>query len=79
MKFLQPAHAPEGLNSYARVSRVRPGLTALNILEGVFGLIGVAVIVLFIRFGSFEKAGEAIDTFIHGVTSAVTSATAHHK
>lgn len=79
MKFLQPAHAPEGLNSYARVSRMRPGLTALNILEGLFGLIGVVVIVLFIRFGSFEKAGEAVDTFFHGVKGAVTAATAHHK
>ena len=72
MKFLQPNHAPDGLSSYARVNRVRPGLTLLNIVEGLFGIIGVVVIILAIRYGgSFEKAGLTIDQTIHGVCAAI--------
>jgi hypothetical protein len=76
MKFLTPNHAPEGLSSYARVNRVRPGLTLLNIVEGLFGIIGVVVIILAIRYGgSFEKAGVTIDQTIHGVWTAIAHLT----
>ena len=75
MKFLTPNHAPDGLTSYARVNRVRPGLTVLNIVEGLFGVIGVAIVVLALRYGgSFEKAGLTIDQTIHGIGAAITSA-----
>ncbi len=76
MKFMTPNHAPEGLSSYARVNRVRPGLTLLNIVEGLFGIIGVAIVVLAIRYGgSFEKAGLVVDQTIHGVSTAVVHMT----
>ena len=66
MKFLTPNHAPEGLTSYARVNRVRPGLTLLNIVEGIFGIIGVVAVILAIRYGgSFEKAGLTVDQTFH--------------
>jgi len=72
MKFLTPNHAPDGLSSYARVNRVRPGLTLLNIVEGLFGIIGVVIIILAIRYGgSFEKAGLTIDQTIHGIGVAI--------
>ncbi len=76
MKFLTPNHAPDGLSSYARVNRVRPGLTLLNIIEGLFGIIGVVVIILAVRYGgSFEKAGLTIDQAIHGVIGAIVHLT----
>ncbi|MGZ3297835.1 MAG: hypothetical protein ACXU8U_05360 [Asticcacaulis sp.] len=74
MKFLAATYAAEGLNSYARVRRVRPMMTALNILEGLFGMIGVAAIILLIRFGSFEKAGAAVDAVIHSAVASVVGA-----
>jgi len=80
MKFLQPNHAPEGLSSYARVTRVRPGLTLLNIVEGLFGIIGVVVVILALRYGgSFEKAGLAIDQTVNGVGHAIVTVTNGHK
>ncbi len=76
MKFLTPNHAPDGLSSYARVNRVRPGLTLLNVVEGLFGIIGVVVIILAIRYGgSFEKAGLTIDQTIHGAGTAIVHLT----
>jgi hypothetical protein len=80
MKFLQPNHAPEGLSSYARVNRVRPGLTLLNIVEGLFGVIGVVIVILAVRYGgSFEKAGLAIDQTIGGAGHAIVALTGTHK
>ena len=74
MKFMTPNHAPDGLSSYARVNRVRPGLTLLNVVEGLFGVIGVVLVILAVRYGgSFEKAGLTIDQTIHGVSQAVMS------
>jgi hypothetical protein len=79
MKFLTPNHAPDGLTSYARVNRVRPGLTLLNIVEGLFGIIGVVIVILAIRYGgSFEKAGLAIDQTIHGACAAIANAAGTH-
>ena len=80
MKFLQPNHAPDGLSSYARVNRVRPGLTLLNVVEGLFGIIGVVIIILAVRYGgSFEKAGLTIDQTIHGVGHAIEALVGPHK
>ena len=79
MKFLTPTHAPEGLSSYARVNRVRPGLTILSIVEGLFGIIGVVIIILAIRYGSFEKAGLTIDQFFSGVHDHVATMIAPKK
>lgn len=79
MKFMTPNHAPDGLSSYARVNRVRPGLTLLNIIEGLFGIIGVVVVILAVRYGgSFEKAGLTIDQTVHGVGAVVMSVTGTH-
>lgn len=80
MKFLTPNHAPEGLSSYARVNRVRPGLTLLNVVEGLFGIIGVVVVILAVRYGgSFEKAGVAIDQTLGGIGHAVVTLAEPHK
>ena len=80
MKFLTPNHAPEGLSSYARVNRVRPGLTLLNIVEGLFGVIGVVVVILAVRYGgSFEKAGLAIDQTLGGISHAIVTLVEPHK
>jgi len=67
MKFSSPLRAPEGLTSYARVSRVRPLHLAINLFEGLLALLGVVVLILLIRYGSFEKAGLAIDGGIEAV------------
>lgn len=61
MKFSEPVHAAEGLTSYARVRRVQWGPLVLSIVEGLLGLVGVVLLILFFRYGSFEKAGLSID------------------
>ncbi|MBW8879973.1 MAG: hypothetical protein JF615_00730 [Asticcacaulis sp.] len=61
MKFPQVTRAPEGLTSYAKVKRARPVQTLITILEAVLSLVGVVVIILAVRFGSFAKAGTAVD------------------
>ncbi len=61
MKFSSPVRAPEGLNSYAKVNRVRPVQTAINLIEALLSLVGVVVVILAIRYHSFEKAGLVID------------------
>lgn len=61
MKFSSPVHAPEGLNTYAKVNRVRPLHLLVTFLEALLALLGVIVLVLLVRYGSFEKAGAAID------------------
>ncbi|WP_443748845.1 hypothetical protein [Asticcacaulis solisilvae] len=71
MKFPSPLRAPEGLTSYARTSRVRPVHLAINLFEGLLALLGVVVLILLIRYGSFEKAGLAIDGGIDAVRTFV--------
>lgn len=61
MKFSSPVRAPEGLNSYAKVNRIRPVHLIINLVEALLSLLGVIVLILLIRYGSFEKAGAAID------------------
>ncbi len=61
MRFSNPLRAPEGLSSYARVSRVRPVHLLINLFEALLALLGVVILILLIRYGSFEKAGAAID------------------
>ncbi len=78
MKFSSPLRAPEGLSSYARVSRVRPVHLLINLFEALLALMGVVVLILLVRYGSFEKAGHAIDA---GIGCAWTCALdlLHHK
>lgn len=64
MKFSSPVRAPEGLNSYAKVNRVRPVQTAINVIEALLSLLGVVVLILLIRYHSFEKAGLVLDQAI---------------
>ncbi len=64
MKFPQVTRAPEGLTSYARVRRARPVQTAITIIEAVLSLVGVIALILAVRFGSFAKAGSAVDQAI---------------
>lgn len=71
MKFSSPLRAPEGLTSYARVSRVRPLHLVINLFEGLLALLGVVVLILLIRYGSFEKAGLAIDGGIGAIRALV--------
>ena len=61
MKFSEPVRAAEGLTSYAKVKRIQWGPLILSIVEGLLGLVGVVVLILVIRYGSFEKAGLTID------------------
>ncbi|MFT4074704.1 MAG: hypothetical protein QM647_04165 [Asticcacaulis sp.] len=61
MKFSEPVRAAEGLTSYARVRRVQWGPLVLSIVEGLLGLLGVVLLILVFRYGSFEKAGLTID------------------
>jgi hypothetical protein len=61
MKFSQPVRAPEGLNTYAKVSRIRPVHLLVTVLEALLALMGVVVLVLLVRYGSFEAAGRALD------------------
>lgn len=61
MKFSEPVRAPEGLNTYAKVNRVRPVHLLITVFEALLALLGVIVLVLLVRYGSFEAAGRAID------------------
>jgi hypothetical protein len=61
MKFSQPVRAPEGLNTYAKASRIRPVHMLITVLEALLALLGVIVLILLVRYGSFEAAGRAID------------------
>lgn len=77
MKFSSPVQSAEGLTSYARVNRIRPWSVALNILEGLLGLLGVVVLILVIRAGSFEKAGLIIDQTLGSVTNSIEKLIPH--
>ncbi|MBP2160065.1 MULTISPECIES: hypothetical protein [Asticcacaulis] len=72
MKFSQPVHAPEGLNTYAKVNRVRPVHMLITVFEALLALLGVIVLVLLVRYGSFEAAGRAIDGAVGCVHGHVT-------
>lgn len=61
MKFSEPVRVAEGLTSYASVRRVQWGPLMLSIVEGLLGLLGVVLLILVFRYGSFEKAGLTID------------------
>ncbi|MEI9903143.1 MAG: hypothetical protein WDN06_03530 [Asticcacaulis sp.] len=63
----------EGLSSYAKVNRVRPFHLLLTLVEGLLGLLGVVVLILLIRYGSFEKAGHAMDGAISCAVTCVKS------
>jgi hypothetical protein len=77
MKFPEPVRAAEGLTSYARVKRLQWGPFLLNIVEGLFGLAGVILLILAVRYGSFEKAGQTIDQAMAGVKTGVHNLIAH--
>ncbi len=67
----------EGLSSYARVSRVRPLHLLITVVEGLLGLLGVVVLILVLRYGSFEKAGLCLDQSIAGAVSYITKLIHH--
>ncbi|MDV6331543.1 hypothetical protein [Asticcacaulis sp. 201] len=71
MRFSGPVMAPEGLTSYVKVRRIQPVQILLNIIEGLFGLVGVAVLILFVWLGSFEKAGSAVDQGVSYVKTGI--------
>ncbi len=77
MKFSEPVRAAEGLTSYAKVKRIQWGPLVLSIIEGLLGLVGVVVLILVIRYGSFEKAGLAIDNGIACVKTCVAGLIPH--
>jgi hypothetical protein len=77
MKFSEPVRVAEGLTSYAKVKRIQWGPLILSIVEGLLGLVGVVVLILVIRYGSFEKAGLAIDQGIAGVKTGMAALIAH--
>ncbi len=77
MKFSEPVRAAEGLTSYARVKRVQWGPLILSIVEGLLGLVGVVVLILVIRYGSFETAGLTIDQGVAAVKTGVQGLIAH--
>ena len=77
MKFPGPVHAAEGLTSYARVSRVRPVHTLITIVEALLSLTGVVLVILFVRYGSFEKAGHVLDASIGCVVTGVQTLVSH--
>ena len=75
MKFSQPVRAPEGLSTYAKVSRVRPAHLFITVLEALLALVGVVVLILLVRYGSFEAAGRAMDRAVdcvHGHVAKLT-------
>jgi len=71
MKFPSPLRAPEGLATYAKVRRVRPVQTLINIVEALLSLLGVVILILVVRYGSFEKAGLTLDQSVGCVISAI--------
>ena len=80
MKFSEMTRAPEGLTSYAKVKRVRPMVMLLNVVEGLLACLGVVVLILLIRYHSFEKAGLAIDQAIGCVSQCAHQLLSHlHK
>jgi len=77
MKFSQPVRAAEGLTSYAKVKRVRPVHLAINIAEALLGLVGVVMLILVVRYGSFEKAGAAVDHSLGCVKTCIDKLIPH--
>ncbi len=77
MKFSEPVRSAESLTSYARVKRIQWGPLILSIIEGLLGLVGVVVLILVIRYGSFEKAGLTIDQAIGCVMTCAKDLIAH--
>ncbi|ESQ85709.1 hypothetical protein AEAC466_00630 [Asticcacaulis sp. AC466] len=49
----------------------------LNIVEGLFGLVGVAVLILFVWQGSFEKAGATVDQGVGYVKTGIEKLIPH--
>ncbi len=79
MKFSEPVRSAESLTSYARVKRIQWGPLILSIIEGLLGLVGVVVLILVIRYGSFEKAGLTIDQAIGCVMTCAKGLIAHRS
>ena len=79
MKFSEPVRAAEGLTSYAKVKRIQWGPLLLSIVEGLLGLVGVVVLILVIRYGSFERAGLTIDQAIGCVKTCALNLIAHKR
>jgi len=77
MKFSEPVRAAEGLTSYAKVKRIQWGPLILSIVEGLLGLVGVVLLILVIRYGSFEKAGLTIDQAIACVKTCALNLISH--
>ncbi|WP_155913438.1 hypothetical protein [Asticcacaulis sp. AC466] len=77
MRFSGPVMAPEGLTSYVKVRRIQPMQIMLNIVEGLFGLVGVAVLILFVWQGSFEKAGATVDQGVGYVKTGIEKLIPH--
>lgn len=67
----------EGLTTYAKVKRVQPTLIFINIFEGLMALLGVVMLILLVRYHSFEKAGLAIDQGIGFVVHWVNGLLSH--
>ena len=80
MKFSEITRAPEGLTSYAKVKRVQPTVMLLNVIEGLLACLGVIMLILLIRYHSFEKAGLAVDQAIGCVVQCAHGLLSHlHK
>jgi len=74
MRFPAPLRAPEGasqgLSSYIKRPRIRPVHVLINIAEGLLGLLGVVLIILVLHYGSFARAGGALDASVAWICKA---------
>lgn len=58
---------------YGRRKTFKPVSTLIAVIQGLLGLIGVLILILFFYTGSFTAAGERTDEALQAAKSFVTS------
>jgi hypothetical protein len=61
MSYFKSSFRADGLESYVSRKRLHPLHLAMSLFEASLSLVGIVVLILLVRYGSFEVAGQKLD------------------